>query len=62
MALRAEIAGLPKEKFVIAENDEAVISQVAACNNRVFALCTYTAMTELRKTMYKKKIVKEMWQ
>lgn len=62
MAVRAETAGLPKEKFVLAENDEEVIAQTSKCKGKVFALCTYTAMTSLRKTMYKKKIVKEMWQ
>lgn len=61
MAIRAKIAGLSEDKFIIADNDEEVIEKIGGCKTRVFALCTYTAMTELRKTMYNKGIVKEMW-
>lgn len=61
MAVRLKIAGLPEDKFLIAENDSEVIKSVSECRSRVFALCTYTAMTGLRKTMYQKGIVKEMW-
>lgn len=61
MAVRLKIAGLCEDKFVIASNDEEVIDLVSKCDERVFALCTYTAMTNLRKTMYQKGIVKDMW-
>ncbi len=61
MAIRVKIAGLGEDKFVIAKNDQEVIDEIRGCNSRLFALCTYTAMTELRRTMYNKGIVKEMW-
>lgn len=61
MALRLKIAGFPEEAFVFCENDNDVIEKVKESEHRVFALCTYTAMTELRKTMYEKHIVNDMW-
>ena len=61
MAVRLKTAGFDEKKFVIADDDGAVIRNVSECDERVFALATYTAMTGLRKTMYKKGIVKKMW-
>lgn len=61
MAVRLETAGFDEKKFIIAEDDDAVIGEISGCGNRVFALATYTAMTGLRRTMYKKGIVKKMW-
>ena len=61
MAVRLKTAGFDEKKFIIADDDGAVIRNVSECDERVFALATYTAMTGLRKTMYKKGIVKKMW-
>lgn len=61
MAVRVKTAGLDVDRFVLCESDEAVLRAIAESRVRVFALCTYTAMTELRKTMYTKHIVKDMW-
>ncbi len=61
MAIRLITAGFPEEKFVLCESDDAVIETVKGDENRTFALCTYTGMTNLRKTLYGKGYVKDMW-
>lgn len=42
MAVRLETAGFDEKKFIIAEDDDAVIGEISGCENRVFALATYT--------------------
>ncbi len=61
MALRLKYADFPMEKIVFCENDEEVISSVKNSKHKAFGLCTYTAMTALRKTLHSKGFVKEMW-
>lgn len=61
MAIRVKTAGLDSSRFIICDSDEAILQAVAESPVRVFALCTYTAMTDLRKTMYTKHIVQDMW-
>ena len=61
MAVRLKTAGFDTNKFIIADTDEDIIEIVKNKKERVFALCTYSAMTGIRKTFYKKGIVKDMW-
>ena len=61
MAIRLITAGFPEEKFILCENDDEMIEAVKNSGVRVFALCTYTGMMNLRKTLYLKGFAKEMW-
>ena len=61
MAIRLKVAGFPEDKFILCENDDALIDGVKGDENRTFALCTYTAMTNMRKSLFAKGFVKEMW-
>ncbi|MDP4133912.1 MAG: MurT ligase domain-containing protein [Bacillota bacterium] len=61
MAIRLKVAGLDEKKFVLLEDDNQILESVSDCKGKVFAFCTYTAMTGLRRTMYNKGIVKDMW-
>lgn len=61
MALRLKYASFPEDKFILCKSEEEVIKAVKNAKNKVFGLCTYTAMTSLRKNLHSKGFVKEMW-
>lgn len=61
MAIRLTTAGFNEDDFIICENDDDIIESVKGLNDRVYALCTYTGMINLRKTLYQKGFAKELW-
>ena len=61
MAIRLITAGFSDDDFIICEGDEEIIETIKGLNDRVFALCTYTGMMNLRKTLYQKGFEKELW-
>ena len=61
MAIRLIAAGFPEECFIFCENDNEIIETVKNMEHRVFGLCTYTGMLNLRKALYQKGYAKEMW-
>ena len=61
MAIRLITAGFSEDDFIICEGDEEIIETIKGLNDRVFALCTYTGMMNLRKTLYQKGFAKELW-
>ncbi|MDO5477868.1 MAG: DUF1727 domain-containing protein, partial [Clostridia bacterium] len=61
MAIRLETAGFSKDRFILCENDDEIIETAKNLNDRVFGLCTYTGMMNLRKALYNKGYAKELW-
>jgi UDP-N-acetylmuramyl tripeptide synthase len=63
MALRLKYAGWPEDRIVV-EPDIATSldAAVAAAEDRLFALPTYTALLELRKLLADRGLAKEFWQ
>ncbi len=61
MALRLKYASFPKEKMVLCESEEEIIKAVKESGFKVFALCTYTGMTSLRKALHGRGFIKELW-
>ena len=63
MALRLKYAGWPEDRIAV-EPDIATSldAAVAAAEDRLFALPTYTALLELRKLLADRGLAKEFWQ
>lgn len=62
MAVRLKVAGLPKDKFLLCENDESLISALKNCsNNTTYILATYTAMLHLRKLLHNEGYIQKLW-
>ncbi len=63
MALRLKYAGWPEERIAIEPDIAASLdAAVAAAEDRLFALPTYTALLELRKLLADRGLAKEFWQ
>lgn len=62
MALRLKYAGWPTEAIEVVPGVEASLdAAVAAADERLFALPTYTALLELRKLLADRGLAKEFW-
>lgn len=62
MAIRLKTAGLPREKFEICENQDALLKSIKSCSqNTVYVLTTYTAMINLRRFLNSKGYIKKLW-
>jgi UDP-N-acetylmuramyl tripeptide synthase len=62
MALRLKYAGWPTEAIeVVPGIEESLDTAVAAAEERLFALPTYTALLELRKLLADRGLAKEFW-
>jgi lipid II isoglutaminyl synthase (glutamine-hydrolysing) len=62
MAVRLKISGLDTGKFKIAENYDKLLDGIKECKTeRVYILTTYTAMLNLRKFLFKKGYIKNIW-
>lgn len=62
MAVRLKIAGFSSDKFVICEDDNAIINGIKNCSNSTtYVLATYTAMLHLRKTLLNKGYLEKLW-
>ncbi len=61
MAIRLKVAGFSEDSFIICETDDEIIETVKGLNDRVFALCTYSGMMNLRKALFAKGYAKELW-
>ena len=57
----SEVDGFIKALQTMGQNDDDIIESVKGLNDRVYALCTYTGMINLRKTLYQKGFAKELW-
>jgi hypothetical protein len=62
MALRLKYAGWPEERIAVEPEIAASLdTAVAAAEDRLFALPTYTALLELRKLLADRGLAKEFW-
>jgi UDP-N-acetylmuramyl tripeptide synthase len=63
MALRLKYAGWPEDRIVVEPGIAASLdAAVAAADDRLFGLPTYTALLELRKLLADRGLAKEFWQ
>jgi UDP-N-acetylmuramyl tripeptide synthase len=62
MALRLKYAGWPEDRIAVEPGVAAALdAAVAAAEDRLFALPTYTALLELRKLLADRGLAKEFW-
>jgi UDP-N-acetylmuramyl tripeptide synthase len=63
MALRLKYAGWPEDRIAVEPNVATSLdAALAAAEDRLFALPTYTALLELRKLLADRGLAKEFWQ
>lgn len=62
MAVRLNVAGLNKDKFIIEETFEDLTEKIKnSKNDKVYVLATYTAMINFRKYLHSKGYIKKLW-
>lgn len=62
MAIRLKIAGFNRDKFVLCENDEELLSGLKdTTDNTTYILATYTAMLHLRKLLFSEGYIEKLW-
>lgn len=62
MAVRLKISGLDTDKFKIAEDYQKLLENIKECETeKVYVLTTYTAMLSLRKFLFNKGYIKNIW-
>lgn len=62
MAIRLKIAGMDANIFNLCDDYDALLNSIKnAKNDKVYLLCTYTAMTSLRKYLHEKKYINNLW-
>lgn len=62
MAVRLKIAGFDQNKFLLCENDDALLEGLKSLdNNTTYILATYTAMLNIRKLLHSKGYIEKIW-
>ena len=62
MAIRLKIAGMNESDFILCENYDTLLSSIKNTeSDKVYLLCTYTAMTSFRKYLHEKKYIDNLW-